>query len=252
MSSNEKIAFGVMAIGALILAASSGSEEEDQATVGWAPAEDEDFASLYEKLLLDRRPIDVSKFESGDRRPTCGAFHQVRRKEIFLGTTPKSITYVALRSTAKSVSLENGYAEREASKFADSISRSSFHRLAFFHLIVCSSWNDEIYGTYGYRTNTPAGPHGRGIDLRPVHAPNRQRISDGQAPLRVIPLCLPEQRGSGIASEGAGEYPYLWIPPLNGTALLRGEVTTRGLRWEDETSQINPPPEVLRLGKAIV
>ena len=247
----HKVALGVAALGVLLLAMSGDEEDEEKASVGWAPPEDCD---EFEQLFLLRLPVDVTQLETP--KPTCGFFHQVRKKEIFLGTTQKSITYVALRQAAKRAALEGGLDERKASKFAEDISRSSFHRLALFTLIVCGGWNDAFYGTYGYRVNTPAAPHGRGIDLRSCHFDNRSRLMDGQSPLRGVPCCEPKDSGSGIAEEGStvvarqGSYPYLWIPPLDLEALYRSEVTTRGLKWTDGSSQIDPPPEVRILSRS--
>jgi len=233
---------GLAALGLLLL--SSKKEEEEGASIGWGPALDPELADAYEQQIAARTPVDLEPFES--ETPLCGAFYQAQRKDTFLGTGSKSITYRALYQTV----LENTNSKREA----EAIARSSMHRLSLFGSIVAGCWNDLIYGTHAYRAASPVGPHGRTVDLRPCHADNRERMLDGDAPARTVDLGAPGDGNTGNAARQARgrSMPYLWIPFIDVDAVLRGRVTTLGCDWPDGESGIEPPPEVRALGWAVM
>lgn len=175
-------------------------------------------------------------------RPTVGAFYQVRKGDTFFGRGPQAIAYNALVDFARGI----GMGEEEAASFARA------HRVQYVDLILCSGWNDLLYGTWGYGSKAHAGPHGRSIRLIPKHADNRDRLSRGEPPLRVIQMRTPsdKRRGNAGAVDRAyvDGYEYLWLPGLNPEeAASRRVLTAEGAAWPDGSSVMNPPPEVYGL-----
>jgi len=225
-------------------------EEESQlAMTGFSSATSE----AYELELSERLPVDLESYESDD--PTCGQFYQSRRGDVWLGEHEQSITYRALYrttlvvATIQGVEDPKGVAQRNAS--------DPGMRKAFFDLCVGQAWGDETYGTYFLSTKDPVGPHCRGIPIVRFCADNRQRLLDGEAAMRVLPVGKPEHYGLGwpnrktLHGTSLGrlrlKFPFLWLPVLNPDQLLRGIVTTRGMSWEDGSSALEPPPAIVRL-----
>lgn len=210
----------------------------------------------YEHSLEGMRPVDLAQFEQEE--PTCGHFYQCRRGDTWLGTHERSITYRALYRTTYYHAVEQGLDDPEA--LARRNAERGGLRKALFDLCVSQVWADELYGTYLISAKDPVGPHGRGIPLVRFCANNRTRLESGDAVMRVVPRGEPSDRGLGtpnrktlrdtVLGDVRLSFPYLWISALNVTELLRGRVTTRGVSWYDGTTGMEPPPQVVRLGKA--
>lgn len=230
--------------------AEEDEEEESQlAMTGFSRATSE----AYELELSERLPVDLESYESDD--PTCGQFYQSRRGDTWLGTHERSITFRALYTTTLVVATMHGVKDPKGVALRNASDPGM--RKAFFDLCVGQAWGDETYGTYFLSTKDPVGPHCRGIPIVRFCADNRQRLLDGEAAMRVLPVGKPEHRGLGAPNRktlhgtSLGKlrlmFPFLWLPVLNPEQLLRGVVTTRGMSWQDGTSALEPPPEIVRL-----
>lgn len=195
------------------------------------------------------------RYEHPDNYPTPGLFHRVESGDIFFGKGSRhNMAWAALYEAAYQAALdEGGVSDAEARTFAASIAGNSGKRSQYVTLILCSPWNDALYGTYGFGSSAYEGPHGRSIRLMPYHASNRQRIRDGLPPIRNIELGKVSDKRKGnagpITNEHRKTWEYLWFPPLNLRRLWEsGEITTKGLEWEDGSNMLWPPPMIANLG----
>lgn len=258
---NLLIGAGIAGIAALLLASKREDEnkegkEGDSANprIGFSPALDplsllgpEDGAEI-ERLLLEKQPVDLAPWEDPDNIPDAGVLHQTRRGEMLCGKGQKSICYMALRRAAMRAAKDAGAEKPDL--FAERIASNANKRVQYAYLVLSSFFNDTCYGTWGYGARCLPGPHGRAFVFRACHADNRARISEGEAPMRTIPLCKPDDKGTGVAAKQAeGKHrEYLWLPMLNLEALWEHQtITTQGVKWPDGSSGIEPPPEVMRL-----
>lgn len=210
-------------------------------------------ANAYEQELLERLPVDLTPYE--DAEPTCGQHYQARRGDTWLGAHERSITFRALfRSTFAHATLR-GLSDAKARALRNA--NNAGMRKALFDLAVSGMWSDEVYGTYLLSSKDPVGPHGRGIPLVRCHGANRDRLLAGEAVLRIVPRGEPSDRGIGVPGRKVLHdtvlgvvpmaLPYLWLPCVNPEELLNARVTTRGMKWADGSSTIEPPPAVVRL-----
>lgn len=223
----------------------AGEEDEGRPRVGFAPT--------LEQIFVPHPPdpVDLEQWEDAGKLPTIGTFFQVPRKFMLLGTGKKSVTWMALYRAANFCLLSQGASVDEAHRYAERTAHNGDMRSEYGNLILASSWNDELYGTWGYGRRCPVGPHGRGIPFEACHADNRARLLAGRPPARQIPLGSPEDRGSGSAIVSTGRSrPYLWLPMINLDEFLRGIITTRGVVWPGDRriSGIDPPPEFWAFG----
>lgn len=187
--------------------------------------------------------------------PTPGHFYRVQSGDRFFGHgSAHNICWAALYEAAYQAAVEEGeQGDGAAREFASSIAGRSGKRSQYLELVLCSPWNDALYGTYGFGSSAYEGPHGRSIRLMPYHASNRQRIRDRLPPIRNIELGKPSDKKKGnagpITSEHRDTWEYLWLPPLNLRLLWEtGEITTRHLEWEDGSNMLWPPPMIANLG----
>lgn len=194
------------------------------------------------------QPVDVAALEAST--PTPGRMYQVRRGDILLGDSSRSIVGRALRAAAAEVAARQGI---DAKAFADEIAGSASRRRAYADLILCSGSNDMVYGTYGYGDQAYVGPHGRSIRMLKYHADNRSRAREGRPLLRNIAMLTPGKRQAGDRAKPldrtrAVAFEWLWLPPLDLDRLYREKiVTSEGLRWNDGTPQLWAPPQIQAL-----
>lgn len=181
---------------------------------------------------------DVPSIVSGldSPAPRVGHYYQVAHGDTLLGTAPRSIVYQALLAFG-----------------GEAIAKVPAKRLAYLDLILCSGWNDYLYGTFGYGSGAHPGPHGRSIRMLRYHSDNRARLLAGAAPWRNIGIGAPGDGGKGtgrpLESGRAEAFEYLWLPEISTQAIqANGSITTEGVRWADGSSKINPPPEVVDIG----
>lgn len=186
--------------------------------------------------------------------PRAGNFYQVGSGDTLLGEdglVAQVLRDAGLRAAREVGGLDGAAAE----EFARNTVKGS-NRVTYHDATVCSGWNDLHYGTWGYSSRkNRAGPHGRSIRMLPIHADNRARIEAHQAPIRNVQMRGPEDAGKGngraIDNALAEKHEYLFFPDINLDILWEtGEITSRGLEWEDGTSRSNPPPGVMALGSA--
>lgn len=114
--------------------------------------------------------------------------------------------------------------------------------------ILCTAWNDVIYGSFRVAKHNRRGPHGRGIDLVPQHADNWTRISQGREALRNVRLHQAGDVGTPRnVGKGDRRLPLLWMPRLSDRALWESEGTRlkAGGSWGDGSSLYFPPPVVM-------
>lgn len=202
-------------------------------------------------------PPDIPKWEV--TYPKDGAVYQILRPDIMLGQDPDhSIIFRALWSASYLAAKEvGGVGDTEANAFARGIAMNANKRLQYLNLVLCSAWNDFLYGTWGYGEKAWPGPHGRSIRLLSYHADNRARMEQGLPPIRNIMLGSPVDKGTGNAvgawNELQQEYEFIWLVPLDYVALFeRGEIEVDPIPWEgareNEESKMFPPPEFMALG----
>lgn len=195
------------------------------------------------------------RWEHPDNYPTAGLFYRVEKNARFFGQGSRlNIAWAALYEAAYQAAIEaGGVTDAEARTFAKSIAGNSGKRSQYTTLILCSPWNDALYGTYGFGKSAYEGPHGRSIRLMPYHASNRERIRNRQPPIRNIQMRTPADKKKGnaraISAEHRKTWEYLWLPPLNLDRLwASGSIGTQELEWEDGSNMLWPPPMIANLG----
>lgn len=123
---------------------------------------------------------------------------------------------------------------------------TSANRLALLKLMTSpGTWNRDLYGRTKNTNNWPAYTNNEGQNLGAAWLPRHQsaisKIAAGKMPQRNISLT-----GSKLGS--GSSYALLWIPPLDLDALQDlNVVTDGGMTWDDGSSILNPPPELLSL-----
>ena len=216
--------------------------EPNHPQVGFAPAAVE----LPSTLPMQSAPMPVEDWEQ--REPTVGHFYQAQRGDMLLGHGKKSITWMALYRAADFLALEAEQGEADSHRFAKITADNANNRCEYAHLILAGSWNDQLYGTWGYGKRDFTGHHGRGVPLSTCHADNRARMLEGLDPVRQIDPCTPGEKGTGAALVNGLSRPYLWLPLIDLNALLDGQVTTDGVVWGASTiSGLEPPPAFWRM-----
>ena len=206
-------------------------------------------------------PVDLTPWLNPDPEwPMPATFYQVVSGDIFLGQNPgssHSLVYSTLLSGAYTAAKELGGATHdEATAFAQSVAFSDNLRLDYYTLILCSPWNDALYGTYGYGDAIGSfdSPMNRAIRLLPSHPNNLARIRPGLPPSRNISPGNSATPGDGSGKPvdaGKRALELLWLPGINLQTLWDsgGEmITTEGATWDDGSNMLMPPPIVARLG----
>ena len=191
--------------------------------------------------------------------PQPGHLYQVKQGDVFLGTGSRSIVYRALQQAGYQAASAMGDSPEGASVFGQTVAGSAQNRTKYLQMILCSGWNDGLYGTHGFGGQAFEGPAGRSIRLLPVHANNLQRLRNKQTPIRNIQLRTPADRGKGNAkavdSSISGSFELLWLPAINYTRLFesRGtDLTTEGIVWDGtQWPMTQPPPWVAQLGISV-
>lgn len=126
------------------------------------------------------------------------------------------------------------------------IPQTAANRIAYLRLIECSPYNQALYTVKlsdsamkgRFRTDPDVG-----ISGNPQHHDNRNRMMQGIAPRRAA------QRNSMSAHEdvpGGARHAFMWLPLLKPDATVVGPNAVA--TWQDGSSAINPPPEIVALG----
>lgn len=116
-------------------------------------------------------------------------------------------------------------------------------------LILCSKWNDELYGRSGEGAPQENGPNGRRLNWLPRHADNIGLLGSGNPPKRTTTL-----GGGKLPGHHASGHMQLWIPAVNlanlapTVPLAAKAVTTLNMQWPDGSSTLEPPPAVAQKG----
>lgn len=200
-------------------------------------------------------PYNPQVYEHPSNYPTPGKFHQVVRGDTFGGRgSENNLAWAALYEAAYAAAVQVGeVGDDEARAFARSIADDARHRLEYIDLILCSPFNDFLFGTYGFGDGAREGPHGRSIRLLPLHASIRDDVFKRRPLTRNVEMKSLADKGSGsgrsVDSSLAGSFEYLWMPPINLEILWSDRrITTEGLSWYDGSSVIYAPPEIMDLG----
>lgn len=175
-------------------------------------------------------PIDyadlVEQFESPDGDPEMGTLYDY-------GSGIPALANVSRRA------LQNA-----------GVPSHSDNRIAYLRLIECSPYNDALYNVklpvedgivkMGRFRRDPAF----GISGNPQHYDNLLRMKQGLAPRRAALRNSLTKVSEGVP--GGRRHADFWLPLLKpGTEIVGpGAVAT----WQDGSSAINPPPEILALG----
>jgi hypothetical protein len=121
------------------------------------------------------------------------------------------------------------------------------NRLALLKLMTLSPWNRTLYARTNTTANWPAYTNADGQNLGAAWLPRHQsaisKIASGEMPKRNI-------SSTGVKQGTGSSYALLWFPPLDLDAFQSlGVVTDGGATWDDGTSVLNPPPDLLELLK---
>lgn len=108
-------------------------------------------------------------------------------------------------------------------------------------------WNKKLYGSTRTTNIFPAMYLTNGIGLAAAFLPRNahvlQAVANGKMPARTI---LPN--GNKIAGADGSELGLLWFPPVAKEDLEQnGLVTCAPFTWDDGSSTIDPPPQLLNL-----
>jgi hypothetical protein len=121
-------------------------------------------------------------------------------------------------------------------------------RKALADLQASGEFNDAMFGTSATELvggRGGIGPHDRGINWEPRHAPVRELLSR-----RVTPYRTTKINGQRLEEHiEANHRPLIWNPAIN-LDVLRNErrISVEGMNWPDGSSMIEPPPAVTALG----
>ena len=175
----------------------------------------------------------IHKGSDGKHAPTPGMFYIVKKSNAVAGLD--SMLEIARYA------LGSAYAMAGNPIALGSIPDEEV--LAYLALIVCSPWNDAAYGTNNDQATGGTlglGPHGRGINMYARHHSNLTALVQGKKPTRTTLLNGAED---DLVDVSKGQWPQLWLPPINLEALINfGAVTTQGLEWSNGDSVLVPPP----------
>lgn len=192
-------------------------------SLGWAPA--------------PRPSFDAGQWER--RKPTPGAFFAVPK-----GRTIQSIAGAALRSFVEICCQIHKVPKADRTGWIDDMA-TNHNAIRQATDSIQTGWNDEAYGSPCVEVT---GPHGRGLDLRPVHDDVRGQLERGQTPRRNL-SATGDPTKSGTRSR-----PYVWIPKWDTAAFMagikRGEIDLTCQRdpWGDRSTGHWPPPCVTERG----
>jgi len=182
----------------------------------WASRPDEvDYAEL------------VANFESGNSEPEMGTFFDRGQGDDIL---------LVSRWTLQNAGIPSG-----------SASPGSANRIAYLRLMECSPYNDALYNVKLDEASYPSrfrNDQPYGISGYPQHYDNLMRMKQGLAPRRAA------RRSSMSATSEqvpGGKRPAdMWLPLLKPGTEFVGPNSVAV--WQDGTSAINPPAEILALG----
>jgi hypothetical protein len=189
--------------------------------------------------------------------PDGDGFYQVVEGDKFGGTNAKySIAYRYLMSEAYLAAKEAGHDDADALEWARAVAKRNTSRATAIDVISCNGWNDVVYASHQYGSQVRPVSTGRAISLNPVHAPNRELLSQGLAPQRNASYGTPSDHGDGPpypVDSALRKYPLLWLPRLDRAALWESNGDTvrsddRSWRGRPRAPKSLPPPWVMRLG----
>lgn len=193
--------------------------------------------------------LDLGEYPWGDEStvyvhpsaPTPSMIYQVKQGDTMLGTVRNAAAAaLALAGREELVVGMNPNSAEYKEEWAKRL------REQMRDALVCGWFNDTSYG----QTNTETaggqfgmGPHGRGLNWKPRHADNVQRLKAAQLVRRTTTM-------SGVRDVPAQEAQSqmaLWIPAPNLEKLQGPKESLNfvfDLEWSNGTSALNPPPSV--------
>ena len=246
--STTTIAIGALALGGVYFATRKRGATEPEigipdpensgqlevgASIGWAK-------DCNPKIVQVREVFEPHQWIEDD--PMLGRFLRCDRR-----THPEKVAREMVRQVAQKAGEARKLDPAEIQQWADEMSRDARLVRASEDLLHAAGWNDE---TAGSPIVERRGPHGRGIDFRPVHDDQPAILVRGGTPRRNL------DSAGRVVSEARRAYPLIWIPKLNhhtfGAVILDGApgepITSLGVSWENGTSAAWPPPVVADRG----
>ena len=201
-----------------------------------------DYQALLEGLL------------NPDGYPQQQTFYQVKQGDTF-----KKITAQVLGDAAYSSAIAKGASATQAAAVAQAAYNSGTMRAAYRELILCSPFNDYLYGTNAYPPGVTASSlTGRAIRLRPKQFDNLPRLAGGQPPARNEKWGTPADQNKGGKNPvfpGENSYELLWLPGLNLEKVVSKNFQTFTLGTletqnypNSEWTTVVPPPVLWELG----
>jgi hypothetical protein len=182
---------------------------------------------LTQQIWAERPPdIDynelISTFESGDGQPEMGTFFDRGEGD--------NMSTIARRSLNNA-----GISQLEGA-----------NRIAYMRLIECGPYNDALYNVKlseksfnsRFRQDQPYG-----ISGYPQHHDNLLRMKQGSPPRRAA---LRNSMTGAETVPGGKRHADMWLPLLKPGTEVVGPNSVAV--WQDGSSAINPPTEILAMG----
>lgn len=161
--------------------------------------------------------------------------------------TPYSLAATAISNLTKSMMESGVIGERRRASISSN--RRFISDLA--QLVHSSPFNDCMYGQKNSCCNAMenCGRHGRSVAIEPKHVDVEYMIKNEIPLIRTI-----DDRGKLLPDTPSWRdhrcprhMPVVWIPVICPESLMSGTVTTYGYEYEDGSSTIVPPPEIMAL-----
>ena len=174
-------------------------------------------------------PVDIlaeiqdllNEFISDEPRP--GFFYQIRKNDSLSKITRKALNTIS--------------------------SHSNQARLSYIHCLESGpQWNMRLYGTPTHSKTfpkyflVPGKNTGVRVAFLPRNADAHALMLQGAEPDMTVDKTTAESLGGGNNSYG-----LLWLPPVDGDSLAAGDPTCAPFSWDDLSSTIDPPPQLLDL-----
>ncbi len=156
--------------------------------------------------------------------PIPGAFYMIQG-----GDNLALITRKALNSVVSGAGNNGGY------------------RLEYMKCITSGpKWNWPLYASTSFSENYKEWQGINGMGLRRAfnkwHPNAKNEMLERKMPERAITLA-----GVKLPGVSGNSFALLWLPPVDAAHLAQGNVTCGMMDWDDGSSSIDPPPEILEM-----
>lgn len=191
---------------------------------------------------ITRILVELGLGDPGTDGPSPG---KVLGELIKTNPTPGHFYKIKTGSTAQQRDNLSKIARRALNSVVSGAGDSAQNRLQYIYCMTSSpAWNLPLYGAKYTSSQVPALYSVNGYTLArafmPWHEDAITEVQNGRMPTSMV-----EEDGSRIS--GGSTLGLLWLPPVSEEDLRNGVVTCGPFNWDDGTSSINPPPQLLNL-----